>query len=583
MNNLVLSFHAVFSIAIIFAIALPLFSFFVYREFHRRQKFLLFRIVALSLLMISLFGLLLRPTYQDAKKTEAIIFLTKGYQPSKVDSIIQKNPELKIIRTIDATPYSNSSILKSWYELADEDISFVVGQGLPSHVLELLPHKTFQFIPSPLPNGIIKLITPNNIHVNNRSQIQGTFNSSEKSKLKLIGPGGVEDSVSLSQGATFFSLAFTPKQSGKFIYSLVAETRSTSTQRLPIEVLPERHLRILFIQKFPTAEVRFLKNFLSEKNHEVILRYQTSKNNFVYEYSNTPQVHIDGLRSNLLSSVDLLIVDQKSYAELSSFEKNDLNKSIRNGLGVVFLLYDAKDKALNEFLRLKANVDSKDTAHIHLSSSRDYILPVLPIEWQNDASVVAVTKNKNRILSGNFFLGQGKIGVQFIQETYRLGMAGNTDDYSSLWTPLIGSTSREHESNFKLKLTSPFPHYPDEPIDISVVSSGLEPSLSADSIRIPMKENALVGDYWTGGSWAGKSGWHQLHIKQDSTQLNYFVSDTSEWKALKISDQMMGNELSQNVPVNKIKRQQKQIPVSPFLFYFIFLFSSAFLWLAPKV
>jgi len=98
-----------------------------------------------------------------------------------------------------------------------------------------------------------------------------------------------------------------------------------------------------------------------------------------------------------------------------------------------------------------------------------------------------------------------------------------------------------------------------------------------------MKENALVDDYWTGRSWAGKSGWHQLFTKQDSTQLNYFVSDTSEWKSLKISNQLMDNALSQNIPVNNIKNLLEQVPVSPFFFYFFFLFSSAFLWLSPKI
>ena len=583
MNSTLLSFHPVFSITIIIGIALPLLLYFAYKEFQRRQRFLALRIVALSLMMISLLGLLLRPTYREEKKSEAIMVITKGYLSNKVDSIVQKNAELKIIRTKDAAQYSNSAILKSWYDLSKENIAFVVGQGLPSYALELLRRKTFQFIPSSLPSGVTKLVIPEHIYSNSRTQIQGTCNGTGKTKLKLAGPGGVEDSVTLNLDESSFTLNFTPKQSGKFIYSLVSEKESASTDRLPINVLPERHLRILFIQKFPTAEVRFLKNFLSEKNHEVILRYQTSKDNFDYEYANTPRIQIYRLDSKLLSSFDLLIIDQKSYAALSPFEKTDLSKSIRNGLGVIFFLDDVKDKALNELLNVKPTVNSKDTAHIHLSSSRTYALPVLPIEWQNDASIIAVTKNKNHVLSGYLFSGQGKIGVQFIQETYRLGIAGNHDDYSSLWTTLIGNVSRAEGSNFKLRLTTPFPYYSNEPIDIAVLSSGLVPSLLCDSTHISMKENALVEDYWTGKSWVGKSGWHQFRIRQDSTQLNYFVSDTSEWKALKIFNQMRENRLRQNFSPSHVKSQPEQIPVSRFLFYFTFLFSFAFLWLAPKI
>jgi len=581
MNNSLLSFRPVFSATIVFAVALLVFLFFVYKELQRKQKFLALRIAALSLLMISLMGLLLRPFYHQEKKYEAIVLLTKGYQSGKVDSIAQKNPELKILRTKDAAPYSNSSILKSWYDLREEKISVVVGQGLPNHALELLRHKTFQFIPSALPKGITKLIIPKNIYVNTQDQIQGTFNDAEKTKIKLIGPGGAEDSITLGSGEASFSLTFTPKQSGKFIYSLVTENDNASSERLPIEVLRERQLRILFIQKFPTAEVRFLKNFLEEKNHKVILRYQTSKGNFSYEYSNTTRVKIDGLHSNLLNSLDLLIVDQKSYVELSSFEKKELRKSIRAGLGIIFLLNDTKEKTLNEFVHIKARSDSKDTAHLHLS--HDYALPVLPIERQNDASMISVTKNNNRVLSGYFFSGQGKIGLQFTQETYRLGMAGNPDDYSSLWVTLIGNTARTEESNFKLKLATPFPYYLNEPIDIAVGSSGLMPSLSSDSVGISLKENTSVEDYWTGRSWADKSGWHQLRIEQDSSQLNYFVSDTSEWKSLRITNQMKQNSFFQHGSSSENKIEMQSIPASKLIFYLVFLFSSAFLWLAPKI
>ncbi len=576
-----MSFHPVFSITIIIVVALPFFLFFVYKEFQRKQKFLVFRIVALTLMVMSMLGLLFRPTYKEEKNSEAIILLTKGYQPSKVDSIVKTSPKLKIIRTKEASPYSNSSILNSWHELINENIFCVIGEGVPSHALELLHHKPFQFIPSSTAAGVTKLIVPNTINVNVQTQIQGTFNAIVKTKLKLIGPDGVKDSIVLDRGKVPFSLTFTPKQPGKFIYSFVTETGSTFTERLPIEVLPEKQLRILFIQKFPTAEVRFLKNFLSEKNHQAVLRYQTSKSNFSYEYANTTRTRINNLHSDLLASFDLLFIDQKSYDELSLVEKTDLEKSINNGLGVLFILNDSKAGVLNEFLPTKSKISSRDTAHLRLSS-HSYTLPVLPIELSNDASIIAVTKNKNRTLSGYFFSGEGKIGFQFIQETYRLCIAGNTDDYSSLWTALLTNTARAQRSNFKLKLITPFPYYRNEPINVAAISAGPQPLLYADSVRIPMKENALVDDYWTGRNWAEKIGWHQFYIAQDSTPLNYFVSDTSEWKSLKIYNQRKDNMILHTDLISR-KEVIQQVGVPKLVFYFIFLFSSAFLWLAPKI
>jgi len=156
-------------------------------------------------------------------------------------------------------------------------------------------------------------------------------------------------------------------------------------------------------------------------------------------------------------------------------------------------------------------------------------------------------------------------------------------DYASLWTTLIENTARTRESNFKLKLLTPFPYYANEPIEIAVISSGIDPSLYADSIRIPLKENAMVDDYWMGKSWTAQRGWHQLRIRQDSSQLHYFISDTSEWKSLKISNQITDNRISGNLSISKPRNATQEAPVPAILFYLLFLFSFAFLWLAPKI
>ena len=585
MADYLLNLDPVLPFPIVFIVALASLMFFVIMEFRRQQRFLFLRIVAISLVLVSLLGIVLQPFYWLEQNPEPIILLTKDYLKSKVDSIVQANSRLKIIRTKDASPYSGSSILKSWYALSYENIFCVVGQGIPEYALAILHNKEFQFIPAAISQGITKLIIPKDICSNERRQITGTFNSAEKAKLKLVGPGGAIDSVLLDRGASFFSLSFTPKQSGNFIYSLVFESssRSPSSARIPLEVLPEKQLRIIFLQKFPSAEVRFLKNFLSEKHHQIAVRYQISKSNFIYDFSNLPEERIDNLSSDLLKSFDLLFLDQQSYNELSALEKNDLKESVNNGLGVIFLLHDVKDKALSELLPVKSKISANDTVHVRLSSSRLNVLPILPIELDNDPSIVPITKNRNRILSGYYCSGRGKIGFQFIEETFRMGIEGNFDDYSALWTPLIVNAGRAKELNFKLKLLTPFPIYNNETLDIIAISSGPHPSIYADSVIVPIKENTLVDDYWTGQSWAGKSGWHQLNIKQDSTQLNYFVSDTSEWKALRVSNQIKANQLHRNSRIIKAEKISHPIPVPKLIFYFIFLFSSAFLWLAPKI
>ena len=79
--------------------------------------------------------------------------------------------------------------------------------------------------------------------------------------------------------------------------------------------------------KYPTAEARYLKNFLIEKGHSVVARFQVSKNNYNHEYGNHEVVRLDRLTAEAIQSFDVMIVDYESLVSLNSFEKNQLEES----------------------------------------------------------------------------------------------------------------------------------------------------------------------------------------------------------------------------------------------------------------
>jgi len=573
MNNW-FSINPVFPLATLSVVSL-LFVFFGYKEFQRKQKFLTLRIIALCLVFISILGIFLRPSFTSEKNYGSVILLTKNYDAAKADSVVKQNSDAIILRTSEAKSYPNSTIIKSEYELSDKTILCVLGEGISHSVVDLLPNKNFRFIPVPMPTGIVELTLPETIYENQSNRIEGVYNANEKTILKLIGPNGVEDSVTINKGENHFSLSFKTKQAGLFLYKLESEKIN---ERLPIEVLPEKQLRILIIQQYPTAEIKFLKNFLAERKHQLVMRYQTSKTNFNFEFANTPQQKFNSLNEDFLNSFDLLFIDEKSFNALTSNEKNNLKKSVSNGLGVIV----SNEKLLNEFHSIKSK-PSADTAHLHLS--KDYTLSVLPVELNSDASIISVVKTKEHILLGYFFQGFGKVGFQFINETFALGLEGNKDDYALLWNLLIEKTSRAQNSNSKIKFVTPFPYYENQPIDFNEISSSENSTrVYADSILIPLIENNSIADFYNGKTWAGKSGWHQLNVKQDSTLLNYFVFNKDEWQSLRITNQIKeGKMLQRNSPIQSQHKMQQHIEVPPIIFYLLFLFASAFLWLAPKI
>lgn len=589
MNNFQFFINPVFQWWLIALLVTPLFTFAIWKEIKRNQKFLLFRIIAQVVVLVSILGLLLRPGYVKEIHSSGLILLTPEYDKSKIDSLLATQPALGIVHLAEAKPYRDSRLLSSYQGLSelDNEILFVTGEGLPSFALEMMDKKKFQFIASEKPIGIIALHFPEISRVNQQSTVGGFVNVNSETKITLIGPGGKEDSVVVNgNGSMSFSLRFKPKQAGLYTYYLqYSDNSGVRTEQIPIVVEEEQKLRILFLQKFPSFEVRQLKNFLAESGHQLALRYQVSKNNYRVEFANLSSVRTAPLTSSVLQTFDLVIVDNDGLEALSVSEKNTLEEAIHNGLGLITLSNKAveNDKVRSRFLPIEMKRSLKDTAYISFTT-KPYTMSVLLMQVPESASVYPVTRNKNRILSAYAYNGFGKAGVQLLQETYRIALEGNIDDYAAIWSPLIEKTARKRNELTKIKLSNQFPVYEDEPLQVEVISSSdSHVTFGNNRETMALIEHVAIDNLWLGKTWAGKSGWH--NFSADSSILHYFVSEPSAWKALRVTNQLRQNEIES---INKLASSQPDVfferkLFSTIIFYFLFLVSAGFLWLAPKI
>jgi hypothetical protein len=591
MNSFWLSLDPLFSGWVIAPVMLLLSALLFWKEFRRRNKLLVARLLANVLLLISIFGILLQPSYPVAQNTDDVILLTKDYDAIQADSLLKKVPGLGRVVGPDAVPYPESKQLASYQDIESmaDRIRYVMGNGLPPYALELIGSRHFSFVPSKLPAGIVKLMIPEQIVVNKKYKIKGSYKSVGHTRLRLVGPAGAADSVEFVDAGIFpFELSFKASQPGRFVYRCV-ETASDKNEKsydLPLLAEPERQLRMLFIQKFPTAEVRQLKNYLAEKGHGLAIRYQVSRNTYNYEYANLDRIRIDRLTPDLLATFDLIFIDSDVLSELGDADRNGLYEAVRQGLGLTLLLNELPKnpgKLSRFFPPIKGKSDS-DTVHIRLLSE-PHILPVLPVEIRPDPSIQVVTSHRKRILSGYRLASRGKIAFQLLRETYRIRLAGNESDYSSVWTELVERTARKQGELFNIQVDNQFPVFTDEPMNIRVLADGQQPTLLADGDFSPLGEDVMIDDLWRGKIWAGGPGWHQLTIKEDSTRFDYFVSKENDWSSLRAANQIRENGFHDftdgSTPQAFASYESKRI--SPLLFFIAFLIASAFLWLAPKI
>src|SRR5689334_98218 len=104
-------FSPVFQGWLIALMVIPLFSFLAWREFKRKLKFLAFRIGALLFILISVFGLLLRPGFVKEIRSSGLILLTPGYEGAQVDSLLKVQPGLALVHLAETNPYHKSRLL----------------------------------------------------------------------------------------------------------------------------------------------------------------------------------------------------------------------------------------------------------------------------------------------------------------------------------------------------------------------------------------------------------------------------------------------------------------------------------------
>ncbi len=577
-------FNPVLPSWLIILIVIPLTILFLWQENKKTHRFKGLRMVSVLIMMAAFTFLLLKPLHQK-QKSSSIILLTNGYSKKQVDSILLKKIDFSLMHLENVPPYNNSKpLLFNELKQHDNEIQTVIGEGIPISDLDEMDNKHFEFVSNTRPEGIIELSIPKPIIANRKNNISGKFNNSQKTiRLYLSGPGGKEDSLTIKgKGQHNFKLTFVPKQSGEFIYTIrVQDSVGRYQENLPIQVSEERSLKILFVQHYPSFEIQTFKSFLERKHHSIVLRYQLSKNDFRYEYINYEPISFTRITGELLDDMDLVISDSESLSVLPPLEKQSLENAIQSGLGLLNLSYQAS-KNLTKFFPFQTISSKNDTTTIRLNS-KSFSFPISKSRIIENSSLVPIQKNKSGVLSGYTFSGAGKIGFQSLQETYRISVSGDSISYSELWTPLIERISRPAPHDSKINMTTPFPYYEDEPIDFEIISSSESISLMADGIMIPLKENLLIDNVWHGRTWGGKQGWHTLETEDGST-LPYYISDTSDWKSLALTNQLTENSLvySYGRP-SKSENTKAWEPIHPLAFYLLFLVAAAFLWMAPKL
>jgi hypothetical protein len=487
----------------------------------KKRKRRIARLIGYVLIAGSIAGLILIPKYQSAQSADQIVLLTKGYQPSVLDSLMRSNTHYKLFNMEAArqpTGYPCRAIrdihaLRLHANYIDQ--IELLGEGLKSYELKALGGYAVNYYPGDIPPGIIETKFPHTTEVGKTMLISGTTNSMEASKVLFVNNGAKLDSVLLPASGDF-AFSFIPKATGKFNYQLQEYLGDSlvTTYPVPIVVVPQQQLNILLVNDFPIFDTRYLRNHLANAGHEVTVRNRYSLEKFSYEYYNLKNKIAVDLASDRLKDVDILIIDYMSLQKLTNRELRNIYLMVDTH-GLTLLLQNVQQTSnLDQFSLFEGMTITRSDKQnfvikqgIALSEHQfDVAGSALPI-----SSVQSITP-----LGGYVYLGMGKVGVLSMQHSYQLILNGYHALYASIWNDILQQINKRSDTEFQLDFEEDFP-MAWSPLKIDFRSHATDDyEIMVDGVRIGMKHHTQLPNRWTGDYWPTHQGWHMLSV--DSTR-----------------------------------------------------------------
>ena len=564
-------------------VGLVLWVVFIWKEWsQRKERRFYVKLIASFLAIVSLCMIVLKPsTYQESERGKGIV-LTAGYSPTQLDSL------KSIYKRIKTEEYTKGRTLSL---LTDVDSIFLLGHGLETFDFWQVENKSVAFLGSDEIEGWTVISRNNEMILGEPLEIRAKYAKPKAGHWAILADNAENplDSVLFEEtDAQVVTLSAEPKASGKFVYHLLekrGDGEVVSNEPVPIQVKEGRPLKILMVNTFPTFETKYLKNFLTEKGHEVLARTQLTKGKYKFEYFNGASGSMYGFTSENLKEYDLLIIDTDSYTGLGRASKEAMEEV-------------AESQGLGVFVQAGEGLFRLSKSQSPFQFNRDYVTEIVlgqpaqtlskyPYEFKETLRSQEILMDSVAV-AAYLPIQKGKIGTTLLQNTYQLILDGKEALYAQIWTQILNNIAKEQESMLKWTAITQIPRR-DEPFQFEVQTplTDFQVQVNDDEI-IPLLEDVLVPNKFTGVVYPKKTGWNQLRVFSDSIlPLSYFVYEDEELQSIGQSEIMKVNYRkfgSKNTFDDSASILNKELePVSPFWFYILLLFSLGWIWLEPKL
>jgi hypothetical protein len=400
----------------------------------------------------------------------------------------------------------------------------VLGEGLPARDRAAVGALPLQFQPPAATPGLAGLSTPPPVAPGNAFEVEGQAVGWPRGRAELLDPAGDRVDAAPLDAQGRFHLQGQARLAGQILFAvrvLDADGRERDRQPLPVHVVDAPPLRVWILAGAPQPEWKYLRRWAADAG--VTLHTQIAVGGGL-QLGDAPKP----LDAATLSGFDLLWLDERAWSGLSTSQRAAVRDATRQGLGVLVRLAGPLDGNARQALAAFG-------MPMHGGNA------TAPLAWPVAEGEPAVTLGRRdfapdtalpvlaRDAGGTPYawwrgVGQGRIGVTTLTDSWQLPLAGQAAAHGRLWSSALATLARArtHEASFDI----PAPAWAGE----RMVICGLAAN---EQVRGPDGGmHQLVRDPAGGACaayWPQQAGWHTLGTGEAATPL--YVRDPAQAKA----------------------------------------------------
>lgn len=381
----------------------------------------------------------------------------------------------------------------------------ILGSGLAARDRPAAAGLPLTADPAPLPRGLIALAVPTAVAPGSNFAIAGTAHDLAGGSADLIDPAGAVAATASLAADGSFRLGATARVAGPADFRLrLRDSRRAviETTPVPVVVAVQAPPKILVVAGSAGPDLKYLRRWATDAGLDLRTSIAAGAG---LDIGDAPP----RLDAGSLAGLDLLVLDERSWAALGPAQRGAVLGAVRTGLGLLLRVTGPLPDAVR-----------RDWAARGLPVG-DSFQPLRLPAAAADAKPPELTRlrpaGSDSDLAPWRSFGRGRIGLMPVTDLYGLVLAGDTARHAGIWSDVFAALARPAPTAPRI----PAEARPGERLalcDLPSPASVLAPDGGI---------TALVPDPQTPGCaafWPARAGWHTLRTGPADTAALFAVT-----------------------------------------------------------